>query len=175
MTTEKPKDAEVSPAGVRCSWGLLSQPREGGGGRGGAHKPSEPCSQFIPNNARPYQILIACHLSFCGIPLLSEAQRTQGKGNKKHAGRVINSPRWHPGLCSPPHLPALPHTPMARPQTRLPKIILIRMTSKRTQSILHLPSSSFLHQSLPPGCYWGWGASTQEAPGREQGLPRSSR
>ena len=36
MTTEKPKDAEVSPAEARCSWGLLSQPGAGGGGGGHA-------------------------------------------------------------------------------------------------------------------------------------------
>ena len=148
----------VGVGGTQALWALL---------------PIHPKQNY--QSARPYQILIACHLSFCGIQLLSEAQRTQGKGNKKYAGYVINSPRWHPGLCSLPHLPVLPHTPMARPQTRLPKIVLIRMTSKRTQSTHHLLSSSFLHQSLPPGCYWGWGVGTQEAPGREQGLLRSSR
>lgn len=78
-------------------------------------------------------------------------------------------------LGSVPHPTSLPSpTPQWPDRKQDSKILLIRMTSKRTQSILHLLSSSFLHQSLPPGSTGG-GAPAPRKPQGEQGLLRSSR
>ena len=79
---------------------------------------------------------------------------------------LINRPRWPRALLTPP-TPATPSLPIAR-QSRLPKALLIRLTSKRRPSILSplssfsLPFTSLATEAL------GGAYALQGAPGKTQ-------
>lgn len=155
---------EVSPAGseVQLESALSAQRQEVGAG---GH--TSPLS-LAPNSSQTMQTLSDIN-SLSPLLLWNTAliRSTENPGQREQETcRVCyQQPQMAPWALFPTPPPALPHTPMARPQTRLPKIILIRMTSKRTQSISSTSPPPFF---TPSPCHQGATGGGRQHPGSPQ-------